>query len=85
MTIFVGCGMMGGMKVLKHRSPVGGPTDDSLLEKVIERVRPENWTWAIRGSSPPPCPFNVCTAHHSHRGSHFQGHSLDRAMCKDHL
>ena len=42
---------------------------------------PASWTWAIRGSSPLPYPWNVRSACCSHSQSYFQGCNLERAIC----
>ena len=40
-----------------------------------------SWPWTVRGPSPPPLPFEWEVWSSSHSWSHFQGHSLERAMC----
>lgn len=60
------------------------------LEEVTQRMWPLDDLRVRPGQSeapyPLPCPWDVCSAHGSHSGSHFQGYSLERAMsCWDHL
>ena len=44
-------------------------------------VEPQTGPRQSEAPHPLPWPWNVCSAHHSHSGSHFQGHSLEGAMC----
>ena len=60
-------------------------TTKKVLEEVLESLWPPVDLWAGRVQSEAPhslsCPWNVHSAHCSHSRSHFQGWSLERAMC----